>query len=226
MEELELQPGKRRRAPAEVGTAGEDAEARARRVDERAVEAALVELAHVGVDDPDVRDSEALDVLLELARRGPRWSSTAVTSPCEHRRLRAGSRAGVEDPLAVTRADDERGQLGAPALPDAALVVAVDAAALEPVGARDVGRLADRRGRADDELGGLVLGAHQRQRLVGAEVAHPGLVDPVGIRLGERPGRERGDERREAFGQAPGDRVREAGGMLEPGARGRARPRR
>ena len=51
----ELQLGQRLRAPAQVGPAVEHAEAGARRVDERAIEARRVELAHVGIDDAHVR---------------------------------------------------------------------------------------------------------------------------------------------------------------------------
>src|SRR5205823_6528640 len=54
-DQLQLQLGERLGAPAQIGSAGQHAEARARRVDERAVEALLGELAHVGVDDAHVR---------------------------------------------------------------------------------------------------------------------------------------------------------------------------
>ena len=55
LEQLELELRQGPRPPAEVGPPREHAEPGARRVDERSVEAALVELAHIGGNDPDVR---------------------------------------------------------------------------------------------------------------------------------------------------------------------------
>ena len=69
---------------------------------------------------------------------------------------------------------------------------------------------------ADDELGGLVLGAHQRERLLLAPVPHPGLVDPVRVRLGKRPRWKRRDERREALGEPARDGIREARRVRKP----------
>ena len=66
-EELELELGERLCAPAQVRSAVEDAEAGARSVDERAVEASELgrELAAVGDDDANVSSRRA-------ARRSPR----------------------------------------------------------------------------------------------------------------------------------------------------------
>ena len=97
-QQLELQLGQRPRAPAQVGTAREHAEAGARRVDERAVEADLVELAQVGRDDADVRRRRSLR---HRARARAGCSSTAVTSPAQHRDLPPGAAQRVEHALAV-----------------------------------------------------------------------------------------------------------------------------
>ena len=116
-EERELQVGQRLRAPAEIGSAVEDAEAGARRVHERAVEALKLvrELEGVGVDDADVGRTESLDVPLELA-------CAALVLLDGHdlagqlRRLPAGRGAEVERPLSRPGSDGEPGELRAAAL--------------------------------------------------------------------------------------------------------------
>ena len=145
------------------------------------------------------------------SRARPRCSSTAVTCPrsivafapgaAQASRILSPSReptasaASCEPRLCQTRVSSSPSILPA----------------LEPVGARNVGRLADRHRRADDELGRFVLCSHQCERLVLAEVPDPRLVDPVGVRLRERPRRQSGDERGKPFDEAPRDGIREAG---------------
>ncbi len=151
------------------------------------------------------------------SRARPRWSSTAVTSPwsivafapgaAQASRIRSPSR---EPSASAASCEPRLCQITRPA-------GSSRSPALEAVGTRHVGRLPDRDGGADDELRRLVLRAHQRERLVGPEVAHPDGVDPVGVGLGERARRERGDEAREALGEPAGDGVREAGGAGEAG---------
>ena len=72
----------------------------ARRIDERTVEAVLVELPDIGVDDTDVRHSQPPDVLLELAGTAEMELDRGHVA-AEHRGLGAGSGAGVENSLAV-----------------------------------------------------------------------------------------------------------------------------
>ena len=152
----------------------------------------------------------------------PRSPRRAASSPCRPaRRTRRGSRSPS------LRADDERRELRAAALrPDAAVASArVDA--LDAVGAGHVGRLADRLGGADDELARLVLRAHQRERLVAPEVAHPDLVDPVGVRVlraARRAARRRAPRKPSASRRATA--FVNADRALEAAPRGRARPRR
>ena len=151
------------------------------------------------------------------SRARPGCSSTAVTSPRSIVALPPGAaqasrtRSPSREPTASAASCEPRlcGQMR-----PSRERLEVDA--IDAIGARDVGRLADRHGRADDELARLVLRAHQRERLVGAPVAHPRLVDPVGIRLLERAVRQR---RR----RAPGS-PRRAGGataFVNPVARSR-----
>src|SRR5581483_10876889 len=126
------------------------AEAGARRVDERAIEAALVELAHVGVDDAHVVRAEAADVLLELARPTGVDLDGGDGAP-KHRRLAARRGAGVEHALALRRVDDERGELRAAALrPDPPGREQAGVDPLHAVGAGNIGRLADGLGGAYD----------------------------------------------------------------------------
>ena len=135
----------------------------------------------------------------------------------QHRRLAAGRRARVEDPLAVARVESQRPDLRAAALrPDAPFSERRWIDALDAVGARHVGRLSDRLGGANDELARLVLRLGERDRLVEAPVAFPDLEDPVRIRLLERPFRERRDKLLEALGEPPRHRVRESRRPLEP----------
>ncbi len=66
----------------------------------------------------------------------------------QHRRLRARGRAGVEDPLAVARADRERGQLRAAALPDPTCVLHLEIGRARP-GRRPGRRSASPSGTAE-----------------------------------------------------------------------------
>src|SRR5579884_1904299 len=199
-QELELQLGQRPRPPAEVRPPRQDAEARAWRVDERAVEAARVELAHVRRDDADVRrrlrGERARPTRIDLHR-----GHVAVQEP----RLAARRSARVEDPLAVARAHDQRGELrGAAHRTHPREVDAID-----DVRAGDVRRLADRLRRVHLERGRAVLRAHQLEGGVATQVAPPDVGDPVGVRELERPVGERRDESAEALRQPAHDRVRE-----------------
>ena len=105
------------RAPAQVGPAGEHAEARAGRVDEHAVEAGQLrrQLRRVRVHDRDVVGAEAAAVLLQLARAA-RMELDRDDLALELRRLPARRGAEVERALARTRADGEPGELRAAAL--------------------------------------------------------------------------------------------------------------
>src|SRR5437763_6203166 len=69
-EQRELELRQRLGAPAKIGPRGEDAEARAGRIDERAVEAVQLgrKLERVGAEDVDVAGAEPRAVLLELPR--------------------------------------------------------------------------------------------------------------------------------------------------------------
>ena len=105
-QQLELELGQRLRAPAQVGPRREHAEPRARRVDERAVEAGQLgrQRAPVGAGRPDVRRAEPAHVLLELARaRLVHLDRDHLAG--EHRRLAARRGAEVEHALARLRAD-------------------------------------------------------------------------------------------------------------------------
>ena len=98
------------------GRRREHAEPGAGRVDERPVEAALGELAHVGVDDARRCVARAAGRSPRARARGPGGARRRSPAPREHRRLAAGRGAGVEDALAVARAERERGELRAAAL--------------------------------------------------------------------------------------------------------------
>src|SRR5206468_586092 len=95
-QQLELELRQRSPAPAQVGAAREHAEAGAGRVDERSVEAVLVELTGVDVDDVHVR----ADVLRECLRAS-RMHLDRGDLAVQHRRLAAWGGAGVEDLLAL-----------------------------------------------------------------------------------------------------------------------------
>ena len=193
-QELELKLGQRARAPAEVGSPCEDAEPRARRIDERAVEPALVELAQVAGHDPHVRRA----FRARASRPRPGCSSTAVTSPCSIAVLPPGaaqaSRIRSPGCEPTTSASELRRAAHRPH------PRRIDP--LHHVGARDVGGLADGLGGTYLERRGLVLGTHQRERLVSPEVALPDLRDPVGIRELERPFGQRRNQPSEAVSRA------------------------
>src|SRR5437763_4989551 len=177
-EERELELGKRRRAPAEVGPLGEDAEARARGVDESAVEAD--ELRRKGCSvrlyDRDVGAAHRREVLAELAgarRVDLDRGHLAAQLP----RLPARRSAEVEHALAFARADAEPGELRAAALgPDPSGSDEVRVRAHDAKRARYVGRFSSRRRVADDEshhrLERLVHRTHQSERTILLENAH------------------------------------------------------
>ena len=138
----------------------------------------------------------------------------------ELRRLAARRRAQVEHALAVLRADGEPDELRAAALrPDQPVGDGEVVDALDAVRAGKVGRLgAGRRvalDEADDRLERLVHRPHQRERVGGAEVAHPDVVDPVGIGLLQRAVGQAVEQRPDALGEPSHDRVRERHGALE-----------
>ena len=135
-QQLELQLGQRLRAPAEVGTAREHAEARARRVDERAVEAASSSSRTSAVTTRDVRRH-----LLGQVRGPARMHLDRGDLAGQQQRLPARRGTRIEDALAVgcepttSAASCEARLIGAhPGRVDP----------LDDVGARHVGRLADR----------------------------------------------------------------------------------
>ena len=119
-EERELELRERRRAPAQVGPLREDAETRARRVDERAVEA--VELRRqrrpVRLDDRDVGAAHRREVLAQLARAAPGRSrppsprrAAARSSRPARRRGRGRARRPASrrrDPRAASRGSAAR----------------------------------------------------------------------------------------------------------------------
>ena len=70
---------------------------------------------------------------------------------------------------------------------------------------------------SDHDRGRLVLGPHQRQRGLLAEVAPPDVPDPVRVGVLERTLGERREQRLDPVGDAPEDGVREGDGALEPG---------
>jgi hypothetical protein len=111
-QERELQLGQGHGAPAEIGPAVEDAEARARGVDERAVEPSEVrrELTAVGDDDPDVSRADPLDGRRELTRP-PLIDLDRDDVSRKHGGLPTWSRAEVERPFALARTDREPDEL-------------------------------------------------------------------------------------------------------------------
>ncbi len=138
----------------------------------------------------------------------------------ELRRLPARRRAQVEHALAVLRADGEPDELRAAALrPDQPVGDGEVVDALDAIRPGNVGRLGARRrvslDKADDRLERLVHRPHQRERVGGAEVAHPDVVDPVGIGLLQRAVGQAVEQRPDALGEPPHDRVRERHGALE-----------
>ena len=200
----------------------EDAEAGARRVDERAVEAVELrrERGSVRLDDRDVAPPHRREVRAQLAR--------AVRIDLDRRHV-AAQRAGlaarrgaeVEDALAVLRADAQRRELGAAALrPDPPVGDREVVDPLDAVRARDVGRLRSRRRLPGDEphdrLERLVHRPHERERAVRAEDADERLVDPVRVALLQRAVGQRVEQRPDPVGDPPHHGVRERHGALEP----------
>src|SRR6266511_977409 len=221
--ELELREGPR--TPAEVRSSGKDAEAGTRRVHQRPVEARELgrQPRGVGPNDRHVVRAEAADVLLELA--GPALVDLDRDDLAgELGRLPTGRGAEFERPLALAAADGQAGELRAAALrPDPSLGEGLLVDPLDAVSARNVGRLSGQRTADEphDRLRRLVLGAHQGQCLVGAELVPPELGDPVRIRVLERrltgrSLRQGRQQRADSVGQPPHDGVRERDGALEP----------
>ena len=112
------------------------------------------------------------------SRARPGWSSTATTSPASCVALPPGRGAEVERALALARADDEPGELRAAALrPDQPRRerLLVDALDVQRVRQIRIGPPVDVAGLAavepHDALRRLVLRAHQRERVVAAELA-------------------------------------------------------
>ncbi len=174
------------------------------------------------LDDRDVGAAHPREVLAQLARAG-RIDLDRRHVAAQLPRLPARCRAEVEHALAVRRADAEAGELRAAALrPDPPVGHQRLVHALDAKGARQVRLLrAGRRLAAhepDDCLERLVHRPHQGERAVFAEHSHEGLVDPVGVRLLQRPVGQRVEERLDPVGQPSHHRVRERDGPLEPGA--------
>ena len=111
------------------------------------------------------------------------------------------------------RADDERGELRGAA--HRAHAGRVDA--LDDVGARDIGRLADRLGACTSSAGGSFCARISESARLGAEVARPDLGDPVGIRLLDAALRAARRRDPEALREPAHDGVRERHGALAAG---------
>ena len=192
---------------------------RARGRSRRARAAAVVPSASTTVTF--VAPSVARFARSSLARFGS--SSTAVTSPRSWLVLPPGAaqRSSTRSPSCepTTRPASCEPRLCGQIRPSA---TARSSTRSTRIGAGEVGRLgAERRLAAhepDDRLERLVHRAHQRERVVVAEIALEGLGDPVGIRLLERAVGERVEQRADAFGEPAHDRVRERHRALEPRA--------
>ena len=170
------------RAPAQVGPRGEDAEPGARRVDERAVEAGQARRA-ARARRPRRRVTFLAPSRTTFARSSlarPACFSTATTSPasCVAFPPGAAQRSSVRspscDPTARPASCEPRlcGQMRPRA--ERVLVDAGDAERVREVGIRLAGRLARLAPvAADDRLRRLVLRAHERERILGPELAPP-----------------------------------------------------
>ena len=170
-QQLELELGQRLRAPAQVGPRSEDAEPRARRVDERAVEAGQLgrQRASVRVDDADVRRRRAGGRSPRARAPGPRSPRPRrprrrASSPSRpaRRRGRARARRGCEPTQSPASCEPRLcGQISP--LRERLLVDALDLATRpgRPSSAPVRGLAAD---ESDDGRGRLVLRAHQRER--------------------------------------------------------------
>ena len=182
-QERELQLGQRLGAPAEVRPLVEDAEARARRVDERAVEA-----AKLGRERRARRrrrrgrsSRRAARAFASSSRARPSCFSTATTSPASCVALPPGAaqRSSVRSPSRAPTAS--AGEVRAAALrPDPPFGERLLVDARDAVGAGNVRRLAVdlAADEPDDGLARLVLRAHERERGVAPEVALPDLRRP------------------------------------------------
>jgi len=218
----ELQVWERLRAPAEIRAPVEDAEAGAGRVHERTVETlkSVGQLERVRVHDTDVCSTEPLDVAGKLAR-----ASLVLLDghdlALELRRLASGGGAEIERPFTGAGTHGEPGELRAAALrPDPPLAQRALVDTLDAVSAGYVGRLARRItvDKPDSRLRRLVLGAHERDGGLAAEVPLPDLGDPVRVRELERPVRQRGEQIAQADREPTHDRVRERYGTFQTGA--------
>ena len=162
------------------------------------------------------RRAEPLRVRLQLARpaRVLLDRDHLGAGGRELRRLAARApRRGRASRSPGTRADRRPRELRAAALRPGV-------AALEPLRRDRVDDLGPLR-RAHGRLGRLVLRPHERPRVVGPELAPPGLRDPVGIGVHERGSGRRllvqaREQARQALGEPAHDRVREGDGALEP----------
>src|SRR5207245_10239607 len=128
----------------------------------------------------------------------------------ELRRLSTRCRAEIERAFSLQRADDETRELRGPALrPDASLRECALVDAIDAVRARDVRRLTRWVAAHEtyDRLRRLVLRAHQRERVLRAEVAHPHVGDPFRVRVLERSFGKRVEQFAHPVGAPGHDRV-------------------
>src|SRR5205085_4741787 len=168
----------------------------------------------------DVARAEEADVLLQLA------CAAFVDLDRDHLALElcglsARRRAEVERPLALACIDYQARELRAATLrPDPAGGESILVEAVDAVRARNVRRPAGwiAAHKTHDRLRRLVLRAHERQRVVLAEVSRPDVGDPVGIRMPERSFGERVDELAHALGETTKDGIRERDRSFEPRA--------
>src|SRR4029453_11028013 len=174
-EEVALKLRERLRAPAQIRPRGEDAEPRARSVDQNAVEAGQLgrQLSCVGVYHGDVLEAQPLDVLLELAR--PTLVELHRHDLCrllgQLGRLSARRSTEVEHSLALLDANRLSGELRSAALrPDATLRQLFGVDALDDAGLAG-------SDYAHGSLRRLVLRLHESERLLRPPLQPPGLGD-------------------------------------------------
>ena len=189
-QERRLGLGQRFRPPAQVRAPG-SAPRPEQGVDEHPVEAGQVvrQRERVGAHDTDVGRAEPPDVFLELARatRVDLDRNDLGGALGKLGRLRARGGAEVEHPSPGS-GNGQAGELRPDALredqprPERGLVHTVD---VESAGNVGIGTAVDRafaeRVDADDGGSRLVLGRHQRPRVVRPEITPPHIGDPVGI---------------------------------------------
>ncbi len=137
---------------------------------------------------------------------------------CQLRRLATGRGAEVERPFPIARANCEPGKSRSPALrPDTTLCECHRVHTLYPEHARHVSLLAVELAANDPNrrLRRLVLGVHERNRLIPTQVTFPDLGDPVGVRELQRAFRQRVDELSQPLRETAHDGIRERHGALE-----------